>query len=146
MNIFFTNLLAVFLLSLIELWLAIPMGFVLKMNPFLIAGIVILGSIWSVLLVVVIGDKAVSLLMKLRGEKIIKTSSRTYQFWTKYGIPGLGLISPLVLGAPLGTAIGVALGSDIGKLVCWMSIGIILWTIAITAALWIGVIGINTFL
>lgn len=131
---------------MLELWVAIPVGFALKMNPFIIGSVSIIGSIWSVLVVSVIGEKAVSILMKIRGKKIIKKTGKTYQLWEKYGIPGLGLISPLLLGAPLGAAIGITLGGDILKIIVWLSIGIIFWSAVLTTVLWLGLFSINTFI
>jgi hypothetical protein len=127
---------------MLELWVAIPAGFVLKINPFLTGGIAIAGSIWSVLLVAVIGDKAVKFIMKLRGKQTIKKTGRTFKIWEKYGIPGLGIISPLLLGAPLGTAIGITLGGNIIRIIVWMCIGIVFWSAVLTASLWFGLMNI----
>jgi hypothetical protein len=65
-----------------------------------------------------------------------------YKIWNKYGIIGLGLISPLLFGAPLGAALGIALGAEKKALFIWMSIGIIIWSIILTYA---GYIGLMTF-
>jgi hypothetical protein len=51
------------------------------------------------------------------------------KIWNNYGIIGLGLLSPLLFGAPIGAAIGVALGAPRNRLLLWMSVGIIIWTI-----------------
>lgn len=56
------------------------------------------------------------------------------KIWEKYGIIGLGLLSPLLFGAPLGAAIGVGIGAPKNKLLIWMTIGIIIWTIILVIA------------
>lgn len=129
---------------MLELWIAIPVGFALKMNPLLIGAVSAAGSIWSVLFVVVTGEKAVSFIIKIRGKSFINKTGRSYKFWEKYGIPGLGLISPLLLGAPLGAAIGISMGSDLIKLIVWISIGVIIWTTVLTALLWLGIFSIHS--
>ena len=65
-----------------------------------------------------------------------------YEIWNKYGVIGLGLTSPLLFGAPLGAAVGIALGAEKEPLLLWMSIGIVLWSIGLTAA---GVMGLLAF-
>lgn len=142
----FANLLAVFLLSMLELWVAIPLGFALQLNPFWVAGISMAGGIWSVLFVIVAGKKAVAFLIKIRGGNIINEKGKAFRIWEKYGIPGLGLISPLLLGAPLGTAIGMALGSNTNKLVLWMGAGIIIWTVVLTVVLQFGLFSYKAYL
>ncbi|MDO5836541.1 MAG: small multi-drug export protein, partial [Methanobacterium sp.] len=54
---------------------------------------------------------------------------------------GLGLLSPLIFGAPLGAAVGIGLGAQKNSLILWMSIGIILWSAGLTIA---GSMGILT--
>ncbi|WP_174275429.1 small multi-drug export protein [Desulfosporosinus orientis] len=65
-------------------------------------------------------------------EKREKNKGRIYRIWEKYGVIGLGMLSPLIMGAPLGAAIGISLGASPRRLILWMSIGIIVWTISLT--------------
>ena len=131
---------------MLELWISIPVGFALNMHPLLIAGITCFGSIWSVLVVIVIGERAVAFILKIRGKRFSEKTGKTYLFWEKYGIPGLGLISPVLLGAPIGAAIGISLGVKINKIILWMSIGIIFWTAVITTVLHFGLFSIHSIL
>lgn len=62
------------------------------------------------------------------------------RIWEKYGVIGLGLASPLLTGAPLGAAIGISLGAPTGKLMWWMSIGIVIWSVILTAAVAYGLL------
>jgi len=55
-----------------------------------------------------------------------------YKIWNKYGVIGLGLLSPLLFGAPLGAAVGIALGAGKKPLILWMSIGILCWSVCLT--------------
>jgi hypothetical protein len=137
-----TSAIAVFGASLIELWLGIPLGFILNMNPILIAIISAAGSISSAFLVIILGDNIRKWFIKWRyGEKSPK-KGRIYDIWNKYGIIGLGLLSPLLFGAPLGAALGVGLGASRYRLLFWMSIGIVIWSIFITS---LGFLGLMSF-
>ena len=124
-----------FLLGILELWVAIPAGFLLQLNPFFTALASSLGAITSVIVILFIGEKIRDKLSEKYYNKEPGRRTRLLQsVWEKYGVIGLGLLSPLLFGAPLGAAIGVALGSDRSKLILWMSIGIIIWSVGLTLA------------
>ncbi len=134
--------LLVFGSSILELWAGIPIGLALNLNPFLIGIVSALGAILAALIVLSIGDNIRERFMKWRyGEKDI-TKGRFYKIWNKYGIIGLGLLSPLIFGAPLGAALGIALGAEKRPLLIWMSIGIVTWSAILTAA---GYLGLMSF-
>jgi hypothetical protein len=126
-------ILTVYLSSIFELWLGIPLGFALELNPILIASVSAAGSITAVIGVSLIGDNLRTKFVKWRykDDHSLKYS-RLGKIWNKYGIIGLGLISPLLFGAPLGAAVGIMLGAPRNYLVFWMSVGIILWSVSLT--------------
>lgn len=137
-----TSIIAVFGASIIELWLGIPLGFFLKLNPLLIVILSLAGSILSAYLVIILGEGIRKRFIKWRyGEQSIK-KGRLYYIWDKYGIIGLGLLSPLLFGAPLGAALGIGLGAPRYRLLFWMSIGIVIWSIFLTA---LGFFGLMSF-
>jgi hypothetical protein len=136
------QMLTVFGLSLIELWAAIPAGFVFNLNPVVIIIATSSGAILSALLVVLAGDKIRNKIIKWRyGEKKDNKQSRLHQVWNKYGVIGLGLLSPLLFGAPLGAALGTMFGAQKWRLLFWMSLGIVFWSVGLTIA---GVVGIGS--
>ena len=59
---------------------------------------------------------------------------KIYDIWEKYGVVGLGLLSPLLFGAPLGAALGIGLGASKNRLLLWMTVGIIIWSLILTSA------------
>lgn len=128
---------------MLELWAAVPAGLAMSMNPLTIILASSLGAISAAFIVIVIGENIRNWLLKnydlnspgLRG-KFLRN------LWEKYGIIGLGIFSPLLFGAPLGAAIGVALGAPRNRLLIWMSLGIIIWSIGLTMA---GIQGIMIF-
>lgn len=134
------SLLIIFAASMVELWLAIPLGLVMEVNPILIAIISSAGAILSAFFVIILGDNLRTRFLnwKFKDEKALE-KSRLYEIWNKYGVIGLGLLSPLLFGAPLGAAVGIALGARKEHLLLWMSIGIIIWSIGLTLA---GVMGL----
>ena len=138
-----TGTLLVFGAGILELWAAIPLGLAINLNPVLIGIASAVGAILAAFLVTAVGDSIREKVIKWRyGENKDLEDSRYYKIWNKYGIVGLGLISPLLFGAPVGAALGVALGSDKKPLLIWMSIGIVIWSAALTAA---GYLGLMSF-
>jgi len=130
---------SVFGTGLLELWAAIPLGFALGL-PAVVTGVLsAASSIVSAAIVMYLGGSLRTWLLR-RMEKKGKKQGRIGRIWEKYGIVGLGFLSPLLTGAPLGAAIGISLGANPGKLLWWMTIGIVVWTILLTAAVELGIL------
>lgn len=139
----FTNIALVFISGVVELWLAVPMGIALKLNPILIVAVSASSAILTVLIVAFLGDSLRSRFIAWRyGEDKKFETSRIHDVWNKYGVVGLGLLSPLLFGAPIGTAVGITFGASKDNLILWMSMGIIIWSIGLTAA---GIMGLMSF-
>jgi hypothetical protein len=140
------KLLAVFGLGTIELWTAIPAGFVMGLHPLLIGMISAAGATSSVMFILFLGEKIRNRLVPSGSDQVEKKHGRIYRIWERYGAPGMGLLSPLITGAPLGAALGVALGVQKGRLLFWMTGGIILWTSILTIIGMLGLAGIEALL
>ncbi|MBM4240308.1 MAG: small multi-drug export protein [Euryarchaeota archaeon] len=142
-----TGIIAVFCLGVLELWIAIPAGLALKLPPFIIFAASSLGAISAALLVSILGENIRNrfLSWRYKDDNDIKSGSIYniwYNIWDRYGIIGLGLLSPLLFGAPLGAAVGIALGAQKWRLMLWMTIGILLWSAGLTIA---GFFGLMSF-
>jgi hypothetical protein len=140
------SVLAVFIASILELWLAIPLGLALGLNPVPIALASMAGSIVAVLIVILAGDNLRTRFIRWKyGDEKQIHHSRLNQIWKQYGVIGLGLLSPLIFGAPLGSAVGIALGAEKKRLMIWMSLGIIIWSLGLTWAGFIGIVNLQNF-
>lgn len=136
--------LTVFALGAVELWAAVPAGLALRLHPLIAGGAAAAGAITAALVVMVLGERVRSwLLLRIHRGSEIGRHGRLYRVWTRYGVIGLGLLAPLLVGAPLGTAMGIALGAPAGRLLVWMSLGIALWSGLLTAAGTLGLAGIE---
>ena len=134
------KLVAVFGSSILELWAAIPLGFVFQINPIVNGLVSSAGSIVSVFIITFFGTKLRDKIYKGRQKNY--ENSKIYKIWIKYGIAGLGLLSPILTGAPFGTALGLSLGAPPKKILFWMSLGVVIWTVALVT---LGILGITTF-
>ncbi len=140
------SVIAVFAASALELWLAIPLGLALGLNPIIIALTSMAGSIVAVLVVALAGANLRNRILNWRYKNGLTPHHRWYQIWNKYGVMGLGLISPLIFGAPLGTAAGITLGAKKEPLIIWMSLGIVIWSLGLTWAGFMGMLNLQSFI
>ncbi|EHQ89908.1 small multi-drug export protein [Desulfosporosinus youngiae] len=119
-------------IGIIELWAAIPIGTALELHPLLNGIASALGSIIGALVIIFFGERLRKWLLRKKAKGEGK-KGRIYRIWEKYGVIGLRMISPLITGAPLGAAIGISLGASPRRLFIWMTIGIVIWTVILTA-------------
>lgn len=137
------KLLSVFGLGMIGLWEGIPAGFALRLPPVVIGALSGAGSMSASLLVLLVGDRVRALLIRPRAldggarpERLID------RVWRRYGVVGLGLLAPALIGAPLGVALGLLLRAPARRLLFWGLLGVILWTVALTIAGMFGTAGV----
>lgn len=124
--------LSVFGLGILELWLAIPVGFGLGLSPFSAGLFAAFGAVVSVVIVLAVGAPLRNWLLRLRKTKAEDKPTRTQLIWNKYGIAGLGLLAPVVIGAHFGAAFAVAVGAPPQKTLFWFTAGIIVWAVVAT--------------
>ena len=139
------ELLTVFGLGMIELWAAIPTGLALQLHPVMTGLAAALGAMTGVVVVVLMGERARTWLAQRHnsGNKD-GAHGHIHRIWERFGAVGLGVLAPLLVGAPLGAALGIALGASPRRLLFWMSVGIVGWSAVLTLAGALGVIGIQS--
>jgi len=122
--------LTVFFLGMFEVWIAIPAGLAMKIEETALILLTIAGGITGVGIVVFSSKHLREYILKAHAQfESNKKDGWDRRIWNKYGIVGLGLISPLLTGAPIGAALAIALGGKPIKVFTWFSIGVILWSI-----------------
>ena len=132
--------LIVFGTAILELWAAIPAGFAINVDPLSIVILSSLGAFSGSLLVMLLGTGLQKLILK--GHRQAEgREMKLAKIWRKYGVVGLGLLAPLLTGAPIGIAIGLAFKAGKGRLLLFTAIGIVFWSTAITLA---GYFGLET--
>ncbi len=136
------KLISVYLIGIIELWGAIPAGLAFKLDPTFVALFSAAGASTSAFLVLIIGEPVRKWLLRRKKSKFAATDGKMKHLRDRYGIPGLCLISPFLLGSHLGAAIGLSLGGKKVSIMIWMSISCLIWSILLTA---IGTMGISLF-
>lgn len=124
-------------LALIDLWAALPPAIIMRAEPLSTA--LIVGAASSLGVVATIG--VCSAFRTWIGAKLGRGSfvgARTDRFMARYGTPGLGLLSPIILGPVLTCAGAIALGARARQLIAWAVVGVWLWACVFYAVLAFG--------
>ncbi len=139
------KLVTVFGLGAVELWAAIPAGLAVGLHPIATGVVSALGAITGGMVVALLGDRARVWLMARRGATREGAGHETIRrIWDHFGVAGLGLLAPLLVGAPLGTGLGLVLGAPVRRLLLWLSVGIVLWSAVLTATGALGLAGFES--
>ena len=140
------RLLGVAAIAVVELWAAVPSGIAMGLPAPLVWAATLAGALLGVAIVVVAGDRLRAWLVDRFGHGGAREGGRLRRLWDRYGVIGWGLLAPLLLGAPLAAAIGVALGAGRRRLVFWLGAGVAVWTTVLTAAVVLGADAVTSWL
>ena len=139
------KLLTVLGLGAVELWIAVPAGFALELSPSVTAITAASGGMLGLLVILALGERISNRLLK-RVNSEDKRKKFINRIWDRYGVAGFGLLAPLLIGAPLGTVLGIAMGIQGNRLFFWMSLGIIICAIGLTIAIEFGLMGFESLM
>ena len=137
------KLLTLFALGVAELWAAAPAGAAMGLDPLPVFAVAAAGAVSGGTVVVLLGERVQAWLEKKKErEKLEKRRGLLYRVWLRYGVIGWGLLAPLLVGSPLGAALGLALGAPPRRLLPWLCAGSLLWSavFSLVSALGAGII------
>ncbi|HBV98378.1 MAG: DNA-binding protein [Peptococcaceae bacterium BICA1-7] len=136
--------LLVFLLAaipLVELIAVVPLAIIGGLSPVPVAILGFLGNLLTVMLLIVFVDR-VKRLMKTRRQKRFgvdeqageaeqdtKKEKRARVLFNKYGLPGLTILGPLLVGSHISAFMAMSFGSKRRLVLSWMLVSLGLWTI-----------------
>jgi hypothetical protein len=126
---------AIVLTALVSLWIALFTGMALGMAPVPLGLALIGGYGLSVALILWAGAP-------VRRWVLGRFDSRRYSGIQRYGVVCLALAAPVVTGAHIGAALGMAFNVRRRYLLAWMVAGAALWSVILLVA---GTAGIGLF-
>jgi len=133
--------LGLFLSGMTGIVKAIPVGVALGLSIFEIGLYVSLGSIATVFILYFSGEPLKKwITKKWSKEKMEKKKGRFGTLLEKYGVAGVGLLTPGTLGPITSIIIGLVVLKNTAKLMPYLVVGIILWSFALA---WLAVEGID---
>lgn len=112
----------------------------LSVVPVIILGLV--GNILTVLLVILFMNQIKNWRKKRKNnndQEESKRSLRAQILWRKYGLPGLAMLGPLLVGSHLTALASMSFGGTKKTTFLWMSASITIWSIVFTVLIFLGV-------
>lgn len=112
----------------------------LSVVPVIILGLV--GNILTVLLVILFMNQIKNWRKKRKNnndQEESKRSLRAQNLWRKYGLPGLAMLGPLLVGSHLTALASMSFGGTKRTTLLWMSASITTWSIVFTVLIFLGV-------
>lgn len=129
--------LAVFLLSAVP-WVesaaVVVIAIALELNPVISTILAFLGNWLIVLLVVFLFDRWQAWRNKRNPKQDGKKSRRAHSIFVKYGLPGLAVIGPLLIGTEIAAAFAMIFKAPRKNVVLWMTISLAFWTVLFAVA------------
>ena len=138
----------------LEVLLVVPAGIAAGLDPVAVTVLAALGNLVTVMLVVLAGDRVATLVRRRGraagsdgedGRSRSGRSARVTRILTRYGVPGLGLVAPLLTGTHLAAAAALALGAPRRAVAVWMAVGVVVWAVlaAVAAVTGLGLLGVR---
>lgn len=124
------KLFAIYIAGITGIWKGIPTGIALNVDPFYIGFLTGLGSITSVLILYIAGDKFRNWFFKHYGQKRLERKKGKFlSFANKYGPCGLGLITSGILGPFTSLFLGLILLENTRKFLSYLIAGLMFWSL-----------------
>lgn len=116
----------------LEMGLVIPLGIIGGLNPITVTIVAIIGNLLTVLLLIIGFEKFQQWLAKRREGKEqtpSKRSIRAKELWRKYGLPGMLMLGPILIGTHVAAFIALVLGGSKQQTTIWSVVSIVAWAI-----------------
>jgi hypothetical protein len=132
----------------IEILIVIPFGIGVGLNPVAVGIVSFTGNLIPIYLIVIGYQRFQIWWSRRRGTLFINPSDESWQsgrraralnVMHRYGVPGMALASPILIGAHLGAFVTLAVGAPRDRIVGWMTVSLAVWTIAIAIVSYFGI-------
>lgn len=121
----------------------IPIGVAAGLPAIPVTIVAFAGNIITIWLLILMMDRVKTWLQKRKEKKgkemSEKRQKRATRIWKKYGLPGLAIVSPILIGSHLGAVLAMGFGGTRKKITFWMTFSILGWTIAMGVASYFGI-------
>lgn len=132
-------------LGAVFFWGGFPAALAFKFHVLTAGLLTAVGAEIAVLLVLLMGRPIQAYLLRKFPAWLEKTrNGKAGAIFQKYGMPGLGLMAPVMPGAPQAALIGLALSARPGQIFLWVTAGIVMWAVIVTVGLSLGLEYIGT--
>jgi uncharacterized membrane protein len=132
----------------VEILVVIPFGIGVGLNPLAVGVAAFLGNTIPIVLIVVGYERFQVWWARRRGRSPVDIDdeswksgrrARAMRILRKYGVPGLSLISPILVGAHLGAVLALLVRARHDAIIFWMTASLLVWTVVITVVAYFGI-------
>ncbi len=139
------QLVSVFGLAFINLWSAVLLGLALSIPAPIVVITTAASYTVGVIVVLLLGQPIRDRIMQRFGGKLNQNrEGLIWRVWDRFGVIGLGLLAPITVGAQIGAILGLSLNAPPRRLLLWMAIGALLWSILVAIAASLGILGVQS--
>ena len=121
----------------------IPIGVAAGLPAVPVTLLAFAGNMLTIWLLILMMDSVLKWMKKRREKKgkevPEKRQKRAANLWKKYGLPGLAILSPILVGSHLGAMLAMGFGGTRRKIMLWMTLSITGWTIVMGIASYYGI-------
>ena len=118
--------------------IVVPLGIAWGLQPFAVGLTAFIGNLILVLLLGFFFKQYAKWQTTRKLKKGIITPSkketRARRIWERYGIPGLALLAPILVGTDIAAILALTFGSSQTHVIGWMTISLALWTVIFVVA------------
>lgn len=111
----------------------VPLAILSGLHPITTAFIGFIGNFLTVLLLIVFVDRFKEFRRKKNGEmddkKGEKKRLRARRIWERYGLPGLALVGPFIIGSHLSAFMCMSFGTKRKQVAVWMTVSLMMWSV-----------------
>jgi hypothetical protein len=129
---------ALFLLAAapwLDIFLVVPLGILWGLSPIAVSVIGFAGNFLMVLLLGLFFSQFAKWRASRRLKKGITAPSgretRARRLWERYGLPGLALLAPIIVGTDIAAVLALTFGSSRPRVIGWMAVSLAIWTIVL---------------
>ena len=140
----FLGVMLVAMIPFFEGYFAVPVGVAIGFPVFLTVSAAIVGNWVSVMAVILASDRFKQWLQGRRTsdrkqEKQNKRLERGQKLFHKYGVPGVSLLAPLLIGDHIAALICIASGASKRYVIVWQTISIVVWAVGMGVLVMLGI-------
>ncbi|MEI4828405.1 small multi-drug export protein [Bacillus sp. FJAT-53711] len=118
--------------------IVVPLGIVWGLQPFAVGLMAFTGNLILVLLLGFFFKQFAKWRTARKLKKGITTPSkketRSRRIWERYGIPGLALLGPILVGTDIAAVLALTFGSSRRHVISWMTVSLAVWTVIFVVA------------
>lgn len=129
----------------LEVLLVVPVGILAGLSPAVVVIVAAVGNIASLVPLVLAGDRLRGWWRQRRGrapsseEALSGRGERARRLFSRYGLPGVALLGPLLTGIHVAALVALAAGADRRRALWWSIIGVVAWSVVTGVATVVGI-------